>query len=95
MKKEDFTTTRKLVEYIINMRNKRVVGNVLNDEQEDKLVSMVDTTLSLLPKEEQEIIKNEFIYNLPKNWWQGYYSKTTYYRIKQAAMEKFLNLIRV
>ena len=51
MKKEDFTTTRKLVEYIINMRNKRVVGNVLNDEQEDKLVSMVDTTLSLLPKE--------------------------------------------
>ena len=38
----------------------------------------------------REIINNDFFYQNYPNWWQSFYSKSSYYRIKNAAMKKFL-----
>jgi hypothetical protein len=46
----------------------------------------------LLQLDEQlaRIIFNEYLTNKVDNWWIYYYSKSTYYRLKNKAMDCFL-----
>lgn len=52
----------------------------------------INYVLSLLTVEEQMFIQKEFL-GSNKFWWQEYYSRSTYYRIKKDCMNKFINLI--
>lgn len=58
----------------------------------DEIKKLVENTIKLLDKEEKRIIEKDFIEN-ENNWWNDYYSRATYYRLKKACMKKFIRLI--
>lgn len=57
-----------------------------------KSISIFNTILELLPEDQKEIINNDFIYKKNPFWYEDQYSKATYYRIKNDAMNNFLYL---
>lgn len=93
MEKYNFSQLQQLIRYLFKLRKKRLACFCLNDEHEDKLVQCMESALSLLNKEHREIIENEFMNNSAKYWWQDYFSKTTFYRIKYESMVEFLELL--
>jgi len=54
------------------------------------LKNKVDYILMQMDKELSQIIYNEFFSNKVENWWMYYFSRSTYYRIKNKAMDNFL-----
>ena len=59
----------------------------------DKINSPADLkklSLSELPEEEKRIMEYELRERKNANWWNEYYSRSTYYRLKRCAM---VNLI--
>lgn len=58
------------------------------------LQNKIDRILDKLDYEYSNFIKQEFLSNNYKtNWWMNYFSRSTYYRIKARAMEKFLGML--
>lgn len=53
-------------------------------------VQRVNFIFSLLSKSEKEIIANEFLIYKPTMWWVGDYSRSSYYRLKRQACNKFV-----
>ena len=53
-----------------------------------------DEVLDAMPKEERRILKMENIRHAQPDWWQEYYSKSTYYRLRRKAHERFLEWIK-
>lgn len=56
-------------------------------------VTLIETTLECLEEEYRRIIRNDFLEPQPKQWWMDYYAKSTYYRLKQRALEHFLRCL--
>ena len=50
----------------------------------------VDYILSQLDEQLSKIIYNEYMVTKSQNWWIYFYSKSTYYRLKNKAMDTFL-----
>lgn len=68
--------------------------NVLNDEDcDNNFVLKVEYALSQLDDDEYRIFKHDFVEKSDKYWWQSFYSKSTYYRLKVRAMERFLDCL--
>ncbi len=59
------------------------------------LISVVECVLGLLKEEQKEIIENDFISVGETNWWQDKYSKTTYYAVKNQAIDNFTYFLLV
>ena len=54
-------------------------------------VSRVDSSLKGLDENQKTIINNDFFFqNAYPFWWETFYSQSTYYRVKKAAMSLFL-----
>jgi hypothetical protein len=57
------------------------------------LQTRIESVLELLDWECSMFLKKEFFgYNNNKFWWQNYYSRSTYYRLKKKYMDNFLVL---
>jgi hypothetical protein len=56
-------------------------------------VTLIDTSLSCLEDDYKRIVRNDFLDPKPKNWWMEYYAKSTYYRLRQRALEHFLRCL--
>lgn len=56
-------------------------------------VSLIETSLNCLEEEFRRIIRNDFLDPQPRNWWMEYYAKSTYYRLRQRALEHFLRCL--
>ncbi len=82
-----------LVRYYLRKRQKKE-SLIKKDEEAKRFVELIDIVLSQMPREEREILINEFISNREGLWWDEFYSKSTYYRIKNLALNDFLSLIR-
>ena len=54
------------------------------------LKNKVDYILQQLDEQSAKIIYNDYLVNSTDNWWIYYYSKSTYYRLKNKAMDIFL-----
>ena len=54
------------------------------------LKNKVDYILLQMEKELSQIIYNEFFSSKMENWWMYYFSRSTYYRLKNKAMDNFL-----
>ena len=54
------------------------------------LKEKVDYILKQMDENLSKIIYNEFFSARVENWWMYYYSKSTYYRLKNKAMDSFL-----
>ena len=60
---------------------------------EKSYVYNIEQALDDLDHDERTIITHENLENAPKNWWMDYYSKSTYYRIKQRAYKRFIDCL--
>lgn len=56
----------------------------------NELKLKVDYILLQLEEELANLIFNEYLTTRKDNWWIYYYSKSTYYRLKNKAMNNFL-----
>ena len=63
------------------------------DDKKLNIVRKVSLVLALLSEEEREIIVNDFInLSVPRVWWLNRYSRSTYYRKREEAVNKFYEL---
>jgi len=60
---------------------------------ESDLVLLINYALRHLDEDSLRIINNDFIEIKKKYWWNEYYSRTTYYRLKNKAMMLFINCL--
>ena len=79
----------------LNMLERKVY--VLNEKtDEDKIQEykncrlLFETFFNTLEEDEKLIIMNDFYERLNVNWWIGTYSRSTYYRIKNRAIDRML-----
>lgn len=56
-------------------------------------VYFVDSALIRLPSAYRQLIENDFILENDRHWWEQYYSRSTYYRYKNEAMNAILTLL--
>ncbi len=63
--------------------------------ENDCLVRVIDQIISYLDEDSQLIIIKEFMYKSKSSWYLEYYSKSTYYRLKNAAMINFLDCLPI
>ena len=57
-----------------------------------KSISIFETIISLLEPELGLIIENDFIKLRNQNWYNDYWSKSTYYKLKHQAIDQFIFL---
>lgn len=63
-------------------------------KDEDELyIQQVNFSFSLLSRIERKIIMNDFIYKIDRIWYMKELSRSTYYRIRDRAIKKFLELM--
>ena len=62
-------------------------------DQDKDYLFLIDETLSRLSVEEQSVLRNDFLSPLSKNWWMEFYSKSTYYRLRHLAVDRFLHCL--
>ena len=91
-KNMEFKNNEKLVRYYFRLRNRNTAVNSLNDAEDNELVRVSDEILNNMKEDERNILRNEYVLNYPRNWWQNYYSKSRYYRIKSNALRNFIRL---
>ncbi len=53
-----------------------------------------DYIISKLDVESQRIIYSDYVVKQPQYWYLKFYSKSTYYRLKNIALDKFLELAK-
>ncbi len=46
------------------------------------MIEYIDAILSCFSDEKKQFIEHEFMHKKASNWWQDYYSRSTYYRLK-------------
>ena len=86
-----FKEAEHLVRFYFDMRNRQRLRNDFSPPgDEETLGGIMRDVISQLDEDSRRIILSEFEYNYPKQWWQDYYSKSTYYAIKGRAMKQFL-----
>ena len=93
-KNREFKDNEILVRYFFRLRNRNSSLNNFNDSGDDPIAVVVDGILKMMNEDERKILENEYIRNYPRNWWQNYYSKSRYYRIKSKALRSFIRLSR-
>lgn len=93
-KNMEFKNNEKLVRYYFRLRNRNTAVNSLCDTEDNELVKAIDEILNSMKEDEKDILRNEYVLNYPRNWWQNYYSKSRYYRIKSNALRNFIRLSR-
>ena len=89
-----------LIRYIFNKRNQLLLYEKYVCEKEYKEYSSADLflrwvqyALNSCSKEGRLILEKEFILYERKDWWYNYYSRSSYYRFKQRAMDEFLDCL--
>ena len=67
------------------------------DDKDDlkKLISAFEIVINALSPESQVIINNEFILKKDSDWWNEYYRRATYYRMKTRALEEILFYVNI
>lgn len=75
---------------------KKKEGKISNGEKDTEVhyatyVARVEDSYGGLEENQKLIVNNDFFYqNSFPFWWESYFAKSSYYRIKKAAMMKFL-----
>ena len=89
MKKKIFQNKCNTVNSIIN-------GNECEFyvKENDYDLELLDYAISQLDEDSQRIIYFDFVYRNNRYWWREYYSKSTYYRLKNVALDLFITSTR-
>lgn len=83
-----------IIQYLVNLAHRD--QSVLRvSENEVGLYSMIYGSLHRISIEHREIIINDFIQKKDRDWYLEFYSRSTYYRLKNGAMSSFLNCLGI
>ena len=87
-----------LVKFLFDKRNRILALSPyqVNDSdrrKSDELFDRINYAYRHCEDEHRKILENEFILHMNKDWWYDYYSRSTYYRMKQRAMDEFLHCL--
>lgn len=58
-----------------------------------EFIEYIDRIVEMLPVEYERIIRNDYLNERNKKWWQEYFKKSTYYRRKSKAVEAFVDCV--
>ncbi|MEG0252587.1 MAG: hypothetical protein RR667_00690 [Muribaculaceae bacterium] len=59
-------------------------------ENLETIVAFIDGILKALSKEAQQLVENDYLNPVNHNWWDEYYSRSTYYRVRKKALDDVL-----
>ncbi len=100
-RKLTFSERRKIIEYLFELARKQefqennfYVRERNSSYSEKRLTDILDSAISILSEESKRIIVNDFKIRTNKSWWQYFYARTTYYRLKDKATMEFLNYLK-
>ena len=72
----------------------QLISKMKGTDDDDVLyIQHVNFAYLLLNRVERKIIMNDFIFPIEKFWYMKEYSRSTYYRIREKAIKKFLDLM--
>lgn len=87
-----------LISYLYDLAKRQKLQTpwqVRDYDDYDSLLYLFEKILDSMDCEEKRIIVNDFASNMQKYWWTGYYSRSTYYRLKAKAMKTFIDCIHL
>ncbi len=98
MKRHDFTFTQKtiLINYLFELakiQEEKFSYQVREDCSKNDLMLALNYALEGLDVEGRRIITSDFKHKARSQWWYGFYSRSTYYRLKSKAMKEFLDCL--
>ncbi|MBS5114285.1 MAG: hypothetical protein KHY88_01075 [Erysipelotrichaceae bacterium] len=67
-----------------------IMNHIEKKEALRSLIGLVDDVFHSLDFDEQQIIENDFLNPVQREWWQQFYSRSTFYRIKKKAVDEML-----
>lgn len=71
----------------------KLIGRIDKVENSQKLIAFVDDLLARLPQNEMEIVQQEYILHARSDWWRKKYARSSYYRMKNRALEHMLDYL--
>lgn len=76
------------------------IADRLNQRIDDKdelknLIAAFEIVIQALTPESQLIITNEYVLQKKDEWWNDFYSRATYYRLKTRALEEILFYVNI
>lgn len=63
--------------------------NNYDENNKDHYMNIIEN----LDLESRRILHNDFVVRESRDWYMSYYSKSTYYRLKNIALDKFISYI--
>ena len=88
----DFKEKQIVIEYLLGL-TLRQKHDLMVQEGGQNLNNLINEALDRLSVEGRLIFENDFLVKKDKLWYLEYFSKSTYYRIKNESMSTFLNCL--
>lgn len=90
----EFKDKQIIIEYLLTLAL-RQKHDLMIQEGGNSLVNLIDEALNRLSVEGRLVFENDFLNKKDRLWYLEYFSKSTYYRIKNDSMTTFLNCLGV
>ena len=81
-------------QYNYGEADRAMLNNIVRKQKLEEFISIVNQIHRHLSKETMMFMEHEYLNYYDKYWWQDYYSQSTYYRYKHAALDEFLEIAR-
>lgn len=94
-----FSQRTKLLNYLFDLAKRQEFrGNAMMVKENGyqcsgDLTAILETAIDLLDEDSKRIIINDFKVKTNKHWWQFFYSRSTYYRLKTKATQDLLSFL--
>ena len=89
----------KFKDFMVNDSSYKLLNNLEKlkdiDEESQRFVMKVNFALLSLEKDEAMIIYNDYLLKKEPKWWVPYFSKASYYRKRNKAIEVFLDFLEL
>ena len=106
-KYNNYAEKRKIIKYIGDIylkAQKRVdvlhFNNCIEEnwavyDNDTQLIHLIDRTLLDCSNDTKNIIRHDYLEVSNSHWYESYYSRSSYYRLKKKAIEEFLNNLNI
>ena len=93
-----------MVEYIARAYRRALrrldISRAMGEESEDlttdkNYVYVIDRTIEDCSPDTRHVIMNEFLHKSNPLWYEGYFSKSRFYKVKREAVAEFLHCLSV
>ena len=92
MNEYSYQEATEMVEYLGSLYQRCLID--LEDDHKRSYVDRMDIILDVLGTPYGILIRREYFENTDKKWWMKFYSRSTFYREKAKACNKFLHFLR-